>query len=77
VKAENSLNEGSDETNDVNKAKKEAEEDLSLANETNHLLPSRVDVSMLKSKIVSVACGGQHSVILTGKEVALNNINAN
>ncbi len=68
AKTENSPNEGPEDSADGVKTKKDGDEDAqgASANDTNHLLPSRVDVSMLKAKIVSISCGGQHSVILTG-----------
>ena len=45
--------------------KKQLEE--SYYDEMLHFLPSLVDVSAITSPIVSVSCGNQHSMILTGK----------
>jgi hypothetical protein len=44
--------------------KKQIEENY--YDEMLHFLPSLVDVSAIQSAIVSVACGNQHSIILTG-----------
>ncbi len=50
--------------------KKQLEE--SYYEEMLHFLPSLVDVSAITSPIVSVACGNQHSMILTGKLLFYN-----
>ena len=42
------------------------QQDESYYDEMLHFLPALVDVSAIQSPIVSVACGNQHSMILSG-----------
>ena len=51
------------EQKSINKEKEEKD------NEMIHLIPSLLDTSMIKGKIIDVACGNQHTVVLSSSGV--------